>query len=328
MELRQLRAILAIAQTGSVTKASDLLHVVQPAISRQLRLLEEELGKPLFVRTRNGMEPTEDGRLLVEGARRALLALDQAVAEIKPTRGVVGGLVTVGFLPSVCDLIAGDLLADVRRAYPHIRLRLTTGYPGQLQRWIEEGSTDLAIYYNPREDSAVDIQPLLDEPLYLVWNKDLLPSPGEGPQPLSVLADLPLIVPSSSHTVRGVLEHACAVENIPLNIVAEADATQLTKTLLLAGAGYTILAGVAVADPALRERVQSVPVGDPLLQRRITLTSSTARRGSAPVRCVKSMLLGLVRRVVEVGAWPGAHLVERPRGADEPPAVVHGTSPG
>ncbi|MFJ5483640.1 LysR family transcriptional regulator [Pectobacterium actinidiae] len=312
MELRQLRALLAIAETGSVTKASNLLHVVQPAISRQVRLLEQELGKSLFVRTRSGMEATEEGKLLIESARRALLALDQAVAEIKPSRGTIAGLVSVGFLPSVCDLIAGDLLADVRRAYPHIRLRLTTGYPGQLQNLLEGGMLDLAIYYDPKDHPAVDTSALLDEPLFLVWNNELLPHSWDGPQPLSVLGNLPLILPSSSHSVRGVIEHACVIENVPLNIVAEADATQLTKTLVLAGAGHTVLAGVAIADPALRDKVHSVPIGDPLLQRRITLTASSPRRKSAPVQCVSSILRSLVRRVVTDGAWPGARLVELP----------------
>lgn len=316
MEIRQLRAVLAIADSGSVTKASDLLHVVQPAVSRQLRLLEEELGKPLFLRTRNGMELTEEGRLLAESARRALLALDQAVAEIKPSRGVIAGLVSVGMLPSVCHLVAGALLAEVKQAYPQIRLRLTTGYPGQLQSWLEEGLLDLAIYYDPKEHPSVDIQPLLDEPLFLVWNHELLPDPGEGPQPLTVLGNLPLIVPSSAHSVRGLIEHACAVEHIPLNIVAEADATQLTKTLLLAGAGYTILAGVAIADPLLKDRVRSIPVGTPMLQRRITVTTAKPRRSSAPVRCVSGLLHGLVRRVVEAGDWPGARLVALTPAAD------------
>ena len=94
MELRQLRAVLAIAQTGSVTKAAELLHVVQPAISRQLRQIEQDLGKPLFQRVHNGMEPTPEGLLLIDHARRALLSLDQAVAEIKPSRGEVAGLVS------------------------------------------------------------------------------------------------------------------------------------------------------------------------------------------------------------------------------------------
>lgn len=312
MELRQLRAVLAIVESGSVTKASDLLHVVQPAISRQLKLLEDELGKPLFMRTRNGMEPTEEGRVLVDGARRALLALDQAVAELKPSRGVIAGLVSIGMLPSVCHLIAGQLLSEVRKAYPHIRLRLTTGYPGQLQKWLEDGSLDLAVYYSPKDHPAVDTQPLLDEPLLLVWNHELLAGDWEGPQPLSILRDLPLITPSSSHSVRGILEHACAVEDIPLNIVAEADATQLTKTLLMAGAGYTILAGVALADPILKGHVRSVPIGTPRLQRRITLTTSTARRNSAPVRCASNILRGLIQRAVESGEWIGARAVEIP----------------
>jgi DNA-binding transcriptional LysR family regulator len=86
MDLKQLRALLAIAETGSVTRAADILHIVQPAISRQLKLLEEELGVALFERERHGMVLTPPGRLFVERASRALQELDAAKEEISPAR--------------------------------------------------------------------------------------------------------------------------------------------------------------------------------------------------------------------------------------------------
>ncbi len=74
LDMKQLRALLAIAETGSVSRAAELLHIVQPAVSRQLRLLEENLGTALFERGRRGMELTEAGQLMVHHARRALHA--------------------------------------------------------------------------------------------------------------------------------------------------------------------------------------------------------------------------------------------------------------
>lgn len=84
MDLKQLRALLAIAETGSVTKASEILHIVQPAISRQVKLLEEELGVVLFERERHGMVPTAAGRKFVERVRRALVEIDEGRREISP----------------------------------------------------------------------------------------------------------------------------------------------------------------------------------------------------------------------------------------------------
>ncbi|SAI57546.1 LysR family regulatory protein [Bordetella ansorpii] len=310
MELRQLRAVLAIAQTGSVTKAAELLHVVQPAISRQLRQIEQDLGKPLFQRVHNGMEPTPEGLLLIDHARRALLSLDKAVAEIKPSRGEVAGLVSIGLLPSVCDLLAVDLLKAVQCAYPQIHLRLSTGYPGQLQQLMEEGSLDMALLYHPRPIASVDMLPLLDEPLHLVGLPDSGMDWSTGAKPLSVLRNLPLILPSSVHTVRGILEHICAIQRIPLNIVAEVDATQLTRLFLAAGVAYTVLPGVAIADFLARGDLAIAPLDHPALQRRISLATTVTRRNSVAVRHVCDLLRENVQKLVRAGRWPGARLVD------------------
>ena len=109
MDFKQLRAFLTIVETGSVTRASEVLHIVQPAVSRQLRLLEEDLGTPLFHRGRHGMEPTEAGTILIDRARRVLRELDQARDEIRPEPGALTGLVSVGLLPSTSDLLAASL---------------------------------------------------------------------------------------------------------------------------------------------------------------------------------------------------------------------------
>ena len=98
MELRQLRTILAIAETGSLTKAAELLHVVQPALSRQLKQLEDELGTSLFERNRHGMVLTTPGRLFVDQVRTALKILNKAKADIGSTAANITGSVAIGML--------------------------------------------------------------------------------------------------------------------------------------------------------------------------------------------------------------------------------------
>src|SRR5580692_7106761 len=100
MDLKQLKALVTVVETGSVTRAAELLHLVQPAVTRQVRSLEHELGVPLFERTRHGMRPTAAGLTFADRARRALNELDRARAEIAPAPGVVAGLVAVGLLES------------------------------------------------------------------------------------------------------------------------------------------------------------------------------------------------------------------------------------
>ena len=116
MDFKQLRAFLTVADTGNVTRAAELLNLVQPAVSRQLRLLEEDVGAELFERERHGMVLTEPGKALLVYARRAMLELDRARAEIGGAADGIGGLVTVGLLPSTCDLLASPLVSAVADA--------------------------------------------------------------------------------------------------------------------------------------------------------------------------------------------------------------------
>ena len=138
MDIKQLRAFLTIAETGSVTRASEVLHIVQPAVSRQLRLLEEDLGTPLFYRGRHGMEPTEAGTILIDRARRVLRELDQARDEIRPEPGALSGLVSVGLLPSTSDLLAAPLVCRLQELYPELEVNVTAVLPvsPEVRHWF------------------------------------------------------------------------------------------------------------------------------------------------------------------------------------------------
>lgn len=106
--------LLAVAETGSATKAAEMLRIVQPAVSRHIRLLEEEFGVELFGRERHGMVLTEAGKTLAEYGRRALQELDRARAEIKPASGTITGTASLGLLPSTCELLAPELVAAIK----------------------------------------------------------------------------------------------------------------------------------------------------------------------------------------------------------------------
>lgn len=168
MDLKQLRAFVTVAETGNVTRASSLLNLVQPAVSRQLRMLEVDLGTELFDRSRHGMQLTSSGKTMLEYARRILNEVARAKAEIQPTEGPVSGIVTIGLLASTSDLLATLLAAEVARRYPHIRLRLTIGYAGHLQDWLEAGDVDAALLYGRKETPALHVKALLEESLWVV----------------------------------------------------------------------------------------------------------------------------------------------------------------
>ncbi|MEN3363900.1 MAG: LysR family transcriptional regulator, nitrogen assimilation regulatory protein [Burkholderiales bacterium] len=304
MDLKHLRALLAVAETGNVSRAAEMLHIVQPAVSRQLRLLEEDLGTALFVRGRHGMELTEAGKLLVERARRALHELDQARAEIAPEPGVVTGIVTVGLLPST-ELLAAPLVEALKRQYPKLTVRISIGYAGYLQQWLESGDVDVALLYDPKPSALLEVQPLLNETLYLVG----LPDAGlhvAQPAPLHDLQHRPMILPSQPHALRVLIDHACATAGIQLSIAAETNAMSIQKNLVSRGLGYTVLPGVAVWDDVTHGRLSAAPITEPDLQRIIVLALPLTRRSSVAVRCAATELRAQVEASVQRNQWPAA----------------------
>lgn len=302
MDFKQLRALITVAETGNVTRAAALLNIVQPAVSRQLRLLEEDVGASLFERGRNGMELTEAGKTLVEYARRVLHELDRARAEIRPSKGSIGGIVTVGLLPSTSDLLASALVTAIATHYPGIRVRISVGYAGHLQRWLEDGEIDLALLYDPKHTSTIHVKPLLEEGLWIVG----LPGSGlraEEPLPLADLVDKPLILPSAPHGLRSLVENAATLIGLHLTVVAETNAMSIQKSLVIAGHGLTILPTIAVAEDIARGILAAAPLVKPSLKRKIVLALSASRQTTVSVQCVESTLLACIKTSVMSGDW-------------------------
>ncbi len=314
MDFKQLRALLIVAETGSVTRAAELLNLVQPAVSRQLRMLEEDVGVVLFRRGRQGMELTGDGRTLVEYARRALDQLDRARAELKPDDGLLGGIVSVGLLPSVCDLLSSRLVKAVSQEQPGIRIRIVMGYAGHLQQWLSSGEVDLALLYDPATSPDLMVRPLLEESLWVVGLKDSgLDS--QTPVHIADLANHPLILPGASHGLRSLVEHACAAQSVRLNVVAETNSMTVQKSLVLGGHGWTILPSIAIVDDVESGKLAAAPFSEPPLQRKIVLATPAKLTKTAPTTCVEAALVACMKHSVQHGDWPATRWLD---GQDNP----------
>jgi LysR family nitrogen assimilation transcriptional regulator len=309
LDIKQLRTFLAIAGCGSITRASELLHTVQPALSRQLRMLEEDLGTALFERGARGMVLTDAGLILVDRARRALQELDQAEAEIVAAPQSVSGTVSIGLLPSVSERLSGPLVASLKRQYPGLSVRLMIGYAGYLQQWLENGEVDVALLYFIKPLPSLQSTPLVDEKLYVVG----LPSAGlrtDVPVKLNDLKSLPFIMPSNSYGLRLLLDNACAVAGMQLNIVAETNSMAGQSHLVEHGVGYTVLPGGAVFDDVARGRLSAAPITAPDLSRRIVLAQSLTHSSSLAVRRTVIELRSLIRELIESDGWPSATWID------------------
>jgi len=302
MDFKQLRAFLTVADTGNVTRAAELLNLVQPAVSRQLRLLEEDIGSALFERERHGMVLTDAGKALLVYARRAMLELDRARAEISGAADGVSGLVTVGLLPSTCDLISSPLVRAVATNYPGIRMRIAMGYAGTLQQWLETGEIDAALLYGVERSPHIHSMPLLDEELWVVGPLSAKLRRHK-PVRIASLAGRPLILPSGPAGIRTLVDHACAVANVELTVIAETNAMSIQKNLVLGGHGLTILPPIAFADELARKQITAAPLCDPKITRTIVLAVPTNRAVGAHVLRTADLLVQCAKDAVGAGAW-------------------------
>lgn len=305
MEIKQLTALVTVAEVGSVTKAAQVLRVVQPAVTRQIRLLEAEVGVALFERTRQGMVPTEAGQRLVERARRVLNELERARAELRPDPEEVTGAVRVGVLESVMDLVVPPLVDRIGRRFPAVELRVLTAYSGHLQQWLDAGDVDMSLLYNLADTPSVAVVPLLEERLWAVA------PPGAGLDPSrevgwSELVTHPLVLPVAGHGLRTLLDRAHPAGQAPVAAV-QTNSMHLQKMLVLAGCGWSVLPAAGIAADVERGVLGGAPLAPPIV-RQVVLGLQRGPRPAMAVEAVATEVARLVRDLVAGGRWPSARL--------------------
>lgn len=303
MDIKQLRALVTVADTGNVTKASALLNLVQPAVSRQLRLLEEDVGVQLFDRSAHGMDLTVAGRTLVAYARRVLEEIEHARAELRPA--AIEGVVRVGLLPTTCEALSTVLTHAVAKADPGIQLRITMGFADHLHASLASGAIDAALTYGLKETSALSFHTLLTEDLWVVG---ALGSGLSQDRPLrfSDLVGRPLVLPKRSRRQRSLIDDAASAHGIALTVVADTDALSVQRSMAQGGIGLTILPAVAIALDVRRGLLEAAPLIEPSVRRELVLALSNTRRIAPATRKVVRALGACAQCLIANGEWPSA----------------------
>lgn len=305
MDVKQLKALVTVAEVGSVTRAAELLHLVQPAVTRQIRTLEQDLGVALFERTRQGMHPTDAGAIMVQRARRALNELERARAEVQPAPGVVTGIVTVGLLESTSDLLAEPLVSAVARKHPGVELRLLTGYSGHLQQWLDDGDLDLSLLYHLDSTPSLYARPLVRERLWAVAAASAGLEAGR-PVPFAEAAGHPMVMPASGHALRRLIDAAAVRSGAVPEVAVQTNSMRVQKQLVMAGHGWTVLPGVGIADDVAQGTLSAAPLCEPDVRRSIVLGTPRVARTPPAVEVVADALAREVYSAVARGSWPSA----------------------
>jgi LysR family tcuABC transcriptional regulator len=327
LDLRQLRYFAQIVESGSLSKASRLLYVAQPALSQQIGKLESEVGRPLLVRSPTGVAPTEHGLALYHHARFMLRQMDQAMSIARQGSGAVQGMVSVGLPATTVAVLGLALVRCVHDRYPGILLNVVEGMSGHLGQMMRLGKLDMAVLFSTDVAHDASVEPLLEEELFVFLPQDgaLFPA-GRESITFAEVASLPLIVPTGEHGLRRRIAGEFERRNLAMRIVAEIDSLSLVMNCVHAGIAATIKPMSAAFLEEERGRgVRALSISDARLTRRNYLYSLPPSHLSAAAAAVADELRRIVRELLASGAWAGAMAVDRDEGQGTPaPAAGRG----
>jgi LysR family nitrogen assimilation transcriptional regulator len=297
MDLKQLEYFVRVAEMGSFTRAAVALNVAQPALSRQVRLLEVELRQNLLVRNGRGATPTEAGQVLLEHGRGILHQVERAREELGRVRTGLTGRVALGMPPSVARVLTVPLMRAFRLTLPEARLSISEGLTTAMQEGLLNGRLDIAMLYNANASNGLELTPLVREELLLVQARPpgLQEDPPPAPIALKDLAALPLVIPSRPNAIRMHVESELARIGCQPQIAFEIDGVPAILELVADGAGAAILSRNAVARSINPSAFSVRRINAPAL----TIALSTAISSLRPSTLTQQATLNLIRETAQ-----------------------------
>jgi LysR family transcriptional activator of glutamate synthase operon len=246
MELRQLYYFVKVANREHVTRAAEELHVAQSAVSRQIHLLEEELGVKLFIPKGRNLQLTHAGKLFLKRAEAILSDLDRAIAEIHELTDPEHGEVRLGFPHSLGTHLVPTVIADFRKNHPGVRFIFHQGVYASLIRDVLTGEVDLAfISPLPENDDQLCGHAVLKEKLLAVVPMHH-PLAGEPVIELAQLKDEPFVLFREGYSLRPIVWEACLKAGFTPKIAFEGEETDTIRGLVAAGMGVSLLPEMAL----------------------------------------------------------------------------------
>ena len=303
MDIRQLRYFLEIVTQGSITRAAEVLGVAQPALSHHLKNMEQDLGTKLVFRSRTGVTPTESGTLLARRARAILDDLARTEDELRTLDADPAGVVRIGLPGTISAIVALPLLKAARDRYPRITLTVAEAMSGFIADWLAEGRVDMAVLYNPAQDTGLISELLLEEELVVLWDKTSTAPPEIT---LDALRDTEMVLPSGAHGLRIQIDEALRDIGLTPKVAVEIDSYSNIKNLVAAGFGASILPYHAVTDERQSGQLQISRLRPPGLWRGAHLLYPKDRPITRAQDAVRCLLRDVTTTLLQNGEWAGA----------------------
>lgn len=300
IDISKMRVFACVAELGSITKAALLLDTTQSAVSRQINMLERELGGRLFQRTGRGMALTELGKRVEPRVRAVLVEMDRISAETKAMAGIPAGDVYIGMLTSIAPKLATRLLHEARRHCPEVRMHLYDGFSGRLNELLAEGRLDMALLFR-YEDAMRDDVALGTLHSYLVGPPND-PAMRKATFEFQSLDGLALALPMFPNGIRVALDRAAREQGVTISVGIESDSipVQLALAALPDEPIYAIASYYAIAEAVSSGTLGASRLVAPGIERSLTLAYSPRRPSSLATRQIAAILAQLSRELIAV----------------------------
>lgn len=313
MNIEDLNAFVWVARSGGYSRAAAVYRVAQSALSRRVARLESELGLQLLERDGRGVRLTDQGNLLLARADSIFAEIDAVKREMSDHADEPRGEVTLAMPPTTAQVLAPLIALEVAEQFPGIRLRLLEGFSGTIHHWAVSGQVDLALLYEPEERSDLSITALIDEPVFVIVAKKqrhrFPPLNGRTSVRLDDLPDLPLILPSKSHSIRSLIDRQAAERRLKLNIAFEVDGIRATRAMVLAGMGCTLFSYAGVYEDANTGDLEVIETVPPLSWT-LSLCQHRQHHSVRAVQAVRGVVLNKIQALRKGGYWKGQFLFD------------------
>ena len=293
-----LHYFLEVARTGSISEASERLHVATSAISRQITKLEQDVGAPLFERRPRGMVLSEAGEILAAYARRSSLEAEHVLAEVHSVHAITRSTVKIASSEGFARELLPEAITTFREKHPGVRFRLNVTGPAAATQQVRDGTVDLAVTYSLAPEKDITVEYSQQQPIYVLMADDH-PLAKRADVDLAELLEYPLALPNEDTTIRQLFDIYVALEERSFEPAFVSNYSGALQSFTRLRGGVTLIGPLTVRRRLKIDRLAIVPIRNAELRRRSVQIQSMARRALPPgVRAFLTHLIELIREPV------------------------------
>lgn len=310
MQAESIEHFALVARLGSISRAAAEIGIEPSTLARHIGRLEKDAGLKLFHRSGRGMVLTDAGALFLAEADKVVESLDHARRVASDLAAEGPSQIVIAAQPTIAQIAFGPLAHALAARFPSARLRLIEGLGNAVVNLLQDGRTDVAVMYVPLNPPIVDYDLLMQEPLYAY----LPPGWARPTEPMTTeqFVELPLVMHSTPHGLRGLVEGWARQHGKRLKVALEHDgSTFVSRRLIQAGHGCALGTLAAAQDDVSRGLLQAVRLTGPDTLRTVALVTARNRPAVKGLHEVRQTIRQVIGELVVSGRWAG---VERMAG--------------